>query len=147
MVGKISRLILAFTTFPALGAYSLRWLGGYVADLARTVGLALPLLAWLDLGGMVLGLVLGLWLAVAVSGCALQPPQSPVRPPGDTILIVLGLTVLGALVADRSLPGHPLLVWLPAATLAVWAGCAAATMTLQRMRQDYRAQAAMPPRR
>jgi hypothetical protein len=144
MFSKIARIILAFSCFPLLGAYSLRWVGAYTADLAGMAGVQSAGLPLMDIVGAVVGLILGILLAIQVVGCCLQPEVSPVRPAGDSILIILALNLLINAILPRVLGQSPVLMWLPPLTLAVWAGCGAATVSLARMRRHYREQLARP---
>lgn len=139
MIGFLSRIILAFGCFPLLGAFSLRWVGGYAADVLGMVheggGAALPL-DWVGTG---LGVLLGLGLAIQVIGCCLQPESSPVRPVADGILIILAFTLLADVLIPRVIPQASFVSWLQPITLAIWGGCGAATMSLHRMRAELRA--------
>lgn len=147
MFAKIARIILAFVCFPLLGAYALAWVGAYTADLVALAGVHSPLLAWLDLAGAGVGGVLGILLAIHIIGCCLQSELSPVRGPGDNILIILAVTLLADVVLPRAMgqtTAAALAQWLPPVSLAVWGGCAAATLSLARMRQLYRAQSPRP---
>lgn len=141
MLGKIARIILAFACFPWLGASSLCWVGGYVSSMLAMAKLqtGLPL----DYLGSILGALLGLLLAIQIIGCSLQPETSPVRPVADNILIIVALSLLVDLLSPRVLGRSPVVGWLPAVSLAVWAGCGAATMSLAGMRKEMRMQ---PPR-
>lgn len=143
MLAKLARIILSFLCFPLLGAYSLQWVGRYVSDLAGMARVESGLLMGLDIAGGIVGLVLGLLMAVSLIGCCIQPEVSPVRPVGDNILIVLAFTLLLAVFLPRMLPG-PVATWLPAVALAIWAGCAAATLSLGRMRREFRTQLQRP---
>ena len=140
-------MILAFICFPLLGAYSLAWVGDYTADLAGIAGLHCGLLAWLDLGGAIVGFGLGVLLAIQIIGCCLQPEASPVRGPGDSILIILAITLLADVVILRAVgqsASAALVQWLQPISLGVWGGCGAATLSLARMRRLYRVQPARP---
>lgn len=142
MLGRLARLFLGLICNPLLGAYSLRWVGGYLRDLVALAGPVRGLPMYLDLIGAVAGLILGLLLAIQIIGSAMQPEASPVRPVGDNILIVLALTLLGDVVLTRALPDSAVTEWLPVATLVIWTACAAATMSLTHMRRDLRRQMA-----
>ncbi len=138
MLAKLARIILAFTTFPLVGAYGLRWVGSFVSQIIGATGVvAHPVLA-LDLIGGLVGLVLGLILAIQIVGCCVQPETSPVRPVGDTILIILGLTLVLDVALAKACAGMEWLRWLPAGSLVVWAGAAAATASLHRLRRSRR---------
>lgn len=141
MFARLTRLILAFACFPLIGAYALRWAGGFLRDVAEMASVHHPLLAFLDIALAVLGVVLGIIWAVQLVGCCFQPEASPVRATGDTILIVLALTLLTDIVLTRVLPESVIVTWLPAANLVIWASCAAATMSLSRWRAELRYQA------
>ena len=144
MLAKLARIILAFSTFPLIGAYGLRWVGGFVVQLIGATGAAAhPLLALDILGGLV-GLVLGLIPAIQITGCALQPASSPVRPVGDNILIVLGLALVLDVALTKVCGGAEWLRWLPAANLVIWAGAAAATASLHRLRRQARQRSREP---
>lgn len=147
MFSKLARMILAFVCFPLLGAYSLAWVGAYTADVVGIAGVHSPLLAWLDMAGAIIGFILGLLMAIQIIGCCLQSEQSPVRGPGDNILIIVALTLLADVLLPRVLgqpAGAAAAQWLPPASLAIWGGCAAATISLARMRRQYRAQPTRP---
>ena len=145
MLAKVARFILAFATFPAIGAYGLRWAGGFVASVIRTFAGELPLIGLLPWIGGLLGLVLGLMLAIRLFGCSIQPEATPFHGTADSILIVLGLTLVVAAALPRALPGAPWLRWLPPVALVVWCGAAAATTSLHRMRCRWREQRLGPP--
>lgn len=145
MLGRLARLFLGLICFPLLGAYSLRWVGGYLRDLAGLTHQVHGFPMFLDLFGALAGLVLGLLLAIQIIGSALQSEESPVRPVGDNILIILGLTLLVDVVLTRALPDSALVEWLPVVTLVIWTACAAATMSLTNMRRDLRRQTALVP--
>jgi len=140
MLAKLARIILAFATFPLVGAFGLRWVGSFVTQLLHTAGVKLPPLVALDLIGAGVGLLFGFILAVQVAGCAMQPETSPVRSSGDTILIILGLTLVLDVAAVKLGRAADWLRWLPAGNLVIWAGCAAATSSPHRMRQQWRRQ-------
>jgi len=144
MLAKLARIILAFACFPLLGAFSLRWVGRYISDLAGMARVESGMLPLLDIAGAIVGVVLGLLLAVQIIGCCLQPEASPVRPVGDNILIVLAFALLADALLPRMLPASLVVTWLPPASLAVWAGCAAATLSLGRLRDEFRQQMARP---
>lgn len=145
MLPKLARITLAFICFPLLGAYSLAWVAAYTADLAGIAGLRSPVLPWLDLAGAAIGFGIGLLLAIQIIGCCMQSEVSPVRAPGDNILIVLGITLLADAVLLRMLGQQPAVTqWLQPASLAIWGGCGAATLSLARMRRHYRAQPSRP---
>jgi hypothetical protein len=148
MLAKLARIILAFTTFPLIGAYGLRWVGGFVRDVIATTGVQPPAVALLDYAGAVVGLLLGVILAIQLIGCCLQSESLPVRPLGDNILIVLALTLLADAALGKVFTGAEWLRWLPPANLVIWSGAAAATASVHRMRQQWRAQRspAVPPR-
>jgi len=145
MFGRLARLFLGLVCFPLLGAYSLRWVGGYLRDLVALAGPVRGLPMYFDLIGALAGLALGLLLAVQIIGSTVQPEESPVRPVGDNILIVLALTLLADVVLTRVLPDSSVTDWLPVVTLVIWTACAAATMSLTHMRRDLRRQLAVPP--
>ncbi|MHB8993756.1 MAG: hypothetical protein ACYC63_00730 [Armatimonadota bacterium] len=144
MFSKLARIILAFTCFPLLGAYSLRWVGAYSADLAGLAGINAAGLPLMDIAGAMIGFILGLLLAIQVVGCCLQPEISPVRPAGDSILIILALNLVINVILPRVLGDAAAIMWLPPLTLAIWAGCGAATLSLARMRRHYREQQVHP---
>jgi len=137
-MSKLARLILAFATFPLIGAYGLRWVGGFVREVVATTGVHLPVLSMLDYVGAIVGLLLGAILAIQLLGCCLQPESLPVRPIADNILIVLAVTLLLDVLLPRALAGAAWLKWLPPANLVIWSGAAAATASLHRMRQEWR---------
>lgn len=137
MIPRLARLILAFSTFPLIGAYGLRWVGDFVGQIISASGVDVSAFVPLDIIGGVVGLILGLVLAVQIVGCAFQPESSGVRPAADNILIILGLTLLLDLALGKLFAGQPWLQWLPAANLVIWSGAAAATNSLHRMRPRY----------
>ncbi|MEI6502619.1 MAG: hypothetical protein WCP21_16540, partial [Armatimonadota bacterium] len=138
MLAKLARIILAFACFPLLGAFSLRWVGRYISDLAGMARVESGVLPLLDLAGAILGVILGLLLAVQIIGCCLQPEVSPVRPVGDNILIILAFALLTDVLLPKVAAGSVVVTWLPPVSLAVWAGCGAATLRLGRLREDFR---------
>lgn len=145
MVGRLARLFMGLVCFPLLGAYSLRWVGGYLRDLVALAGPVRGLPAFLDLVGAIIGLALGLILAVQLIGSSFQPEESPVRTTGDSILIILGLTLVVDAVLPRVLPEAGVVEWLPVGTLVIWTACAAATMSLSHLRRELRRQVAQAP--
>lgn len=145
MLPKLARFILSLATFPLIGAYGLRWLGGFIGQLISSTGFDARALVALDLVGAVVGLVLGIILVIRIMGCCVQPESVPVRPVGDNILIILGVTLVADVVIVRMFPQAEWLRWLPPANLIIWSGAAAATLSLHRMRDHYRAQPPMPP--
>jgi hypothetical protein len=144
MLAKIARFILAFLCFPLLGAFSLRWVGRYISDLAGMARVESGVLPLLDIAGAIVGVVLGVLLAVQIIGCCLQPEASPVRPVGDSILIILAFTLLADALLPKLAPESVVVTWLPPVSLAIWAGCAAATLSLGRMREEFRQRMARP---
>jgi hypothetical protein len=138
MLAKLARIILALATFPLIGAYGLRWAGASAAQALAAAGVGLPPLLALDLIGGGIGLLLGLIFAVQIVGCALQPDTSPVRPVGDTLLVMLGFLLILDVVLAKVCGGAEWIRWLPAANLVIWAGLAAATGSLQRLRRQWR---------
>jgi len=127
MLAKLARIILALATFPLIGAYGLRWAGASAAQALAAAGVGLPPLLALDL-----------IFAVQIVGCALQPDTSPVRPVGDTLLVMLGFLLILDVVLAKVCGGAEWIRWLPAANLVIWAGLAAATGSLQRLRRQWR---------
>lgn len=145
MIPRLARFILAFSTFPLIGAYGLRWVGDFVAQIVSASGVDVTAVVPLDIIGGIVGVILGLVLAVQIVGCAFQPESSAVRPAADNILIILGLTLLLDLALGKLFSGQPWLQWLPPVNLVIWSGAAAATNSLHRMRPRYaRAQAPSP---
>jgi hypothetical protein len=139
MPARLARIILAFTTFPLIGAFGLRWVGGFVREVVASTGLHPPAILLLDYAGSIAGIVLGVILAIQLVGCCMQPESLPVRPIGDNILIVLALTFLLDVALGKVCQGAEWLKWLPPANLVIWSGAAAATASAHRMRQDWRA--------
>lgn len=137
MLGKIARLILAFTAFPLLGAYGLRWAGRFWGEMLHAAGATSPVVMALDLIGAFIGVLCGLLGALLALACAFQAESHPVRPVADTVLIILG----GLLGLDIFLPllfqEQAWLQWLPAASLAIWMGAAAAVISLYRFKRRW----------
>ncbi len=138
MLAKLARIILALATFPLIGAYGLRWAGGFMVQTLGATGVLPRPLMVLDIVGGIAGLALGVILAVQIVGCALQAESSPVRPAADGILIILGLLLVADVAIVKACGGAEWVRWLPAGNLVVWVSVAAATASLHGARRRWR---------
>jgi hypothetical protein len=136
MLSCLLRIILSLVCFPLLGAYGLRWAGRYAMELAAafglTKGLAVP---FLDVAGAGLGLLIGVYLALALIPSCCQRRDEALRATGDILLVILALLLLTDAVLPVPLAGTGTAAVLPPVTLAVWLATGAATLRLARLRR------------